>query len=114
MQQIGLLLLAGLVWASSALNATCTPQEQQLVEFVGKVGPNPYEKVSAEQCHDELHTFFKGIQDYAESHDLHGHWIREMHSKQCGQKLLSISSSLRVSLSGRALWVPTSFPCLSL
>ena len=36
----------------------------------------------AEQCHDELHTFFKGIQDYAESHDLHGHWIREMHSKQ--------------------------------
>ena len=82
MQQIGLLLLAGLVWASSALNATCTPQEQQLVEFVGKVGPNPYEKVSAEQCHDELHTFFKGIQDYAESHDLHGHWIREMHSKQ--------------------------------
>ena len=84
------------------------------MEFVGKVGPNPYEKVSAEQCHDELHTFFKGIQDYAESHDLHGHWIREMHSKQCGQKLLSISSSLRVSLSGRALWVPTSFPCLSL
>ena len=24
----------------------------------------------------------KGIQEYAESRDLHGHWIREMHSKQ--------------------------------